>query len=263
MSDFLRESSILFRAHLAASLRSKRLVVCALLCLAPVGFALFLTQVVPSNESVPIHIVSWMLVAQVVCPILALVFGSAVVSEEVSDRTITYLFSRPIHRSAVLFGRWSASLVLIAALLTVTVCGVVLPLNYAFPEAHGSGPPLESVAALIGTLVLGAAVYSAGFAAVGTVFKHPMILGIGYVFAYEGILVNFPLPGNLQRTTVQLYLRSLVKGTGAEMWTDERLFRVNELLSFNTAGLVLAIALAAWLTLATLVLSRRQYELTA
>ena len=57
-------------------------------------------------------------------------------------------------------------------------------------------------------LVLGGAVYSAVFAAVGSWFKRPVLIGLGYAFAIEGFLAN--LPGTSQRVTLQYYLKSFL-----------------------------------------------------
>ena len=53
--------------------------------------------------------IGWVLMVQGTVPLVALILGSAVVAEEIEDRTITYLFTRPIPRAAVLLGRWLAT----------------------------------------------------------------------------------------------------------------------------------------------------------
>src|SRR5436190_18499710 len=52
-------------------------------------------------------------------PVLGAFYGTALIADEVEDKTITYLFTRPIPRGAVLFGKY-------LAFLACTVC-VVLP----------------------------------------------------------------------------------------------------------------------------------------
>ena len=111
MSNFVRSSLILFETHFLFALRSKRFVMCALLAAIPVGFAFTLTQVFGPDEELPVTLIAWMLIGQVVCPLTALIFASALISEEVEDRTISYLFSRPIPRASLLVGRWLASMV--------------------------------------------------------------------------------------------------------------------------------------------------------
>ncbi len=263
MKDFIRASLILFQAQLMSSLRSKRLLICAVLAAGPVAFAFMLVQVVPSDERVPITEISWALIGQVVCPVLALVFGSAVVSEEVSDRTITYLFSRPIHRASVLIGRWLAALLIVAVLLTVSGFGTIYLLTSTFSNDVPIESPFDLAFAMVAGLTLAAAVYSAAFTALGTLVKNPMIWGIAYVFAFEVLLVNSQLPGNLQRMTIQFHVRSLVHGWGVEAWEKAEIFELNDLITFGGAGIVLFTALFVWLGIAGLVLSKKQYELSA
>ena len=52
----------------------------------------------------------WWLYLRFIVPVLALYYGTALVADEVEDKTITYLFTRPIPRSAVLIGKYLAYL---------------------------------------------------------------------------------------------------------------------------------------------------------
>ncbi len=70
-------------------------------------------------------------------------------------------------------------------------------------RARGHGTPLDAhfarslyEAALWGTLA-----YSALFASLSAIVKHPMIVGIAYAFAVEGFLAN--LPGKNQTLSLQ------------------------------------------------------------
>lgn len=259
MAGFLRASWVLYATQLSATLRSKRLLLCGLLAALPVGVALFIARFAPAAAEVPTPLVAWALVAQVVCPLIALVFGSAVVSEEVSERTITYLFTRPVPRAAVLFGRYAAALTAVSALLAASALGVLASLAWRFPEA---GSAAELAPPLLLALLLGSAVYAAGFAALGAVVKRPMIVGLAYVFALEELLVNLPVPGTLQHVCVQFQMRSIVAASG-ELWAGVEMFRMNELVPGPDAVLNLAVSLAACLALGALAVSRKQYELTA
>ena len=43
-------------------------------------------------------------------PVLAVFYGTALMADEVEDKTLTYLFTRPIPRGAVLIGKYLAYL---------------------------------------------------------------------------------------------------------------------------------------------------------
>jgi hypothetical protein len=57
-------------------------------------------------------------------------------------------------------------------------------------------------------LAVGLAVYGAVFAFVGAAFKRPLIMGLGFVFAWEPVMLV--IPGYLKRLTVAYYLQGLV-----------------------------------------------------
>src|SRR5206468_11767024 len=55
--------------------------------------------------------VIWLLYIRFILPILGVFYGTSLIADEVDDKTITYLFTRPIRRSAVLIGKYLAYLV--------------------------------------------------------------------------------------------------------------------------------------------------------
>src|SRR2546430_10257055 len=52
----------------------------------------------------------WILYIRIIVPLLGVFYGTSLIADEVEDKTITYLFTRPIPRSAVLFGKYFAYL---------------------------------------------------------------------------------------------------------------------------------------------------------
>jgi len=201
---------------------------------------------------------SWFVFLQVVVPLVTLLQGQAVISREVEDRTITYLFSRPVSRPAMFIGR---SLGALAFTLLLLLAGAALLL---FVASHGSGgkepapdhfplAPILSdgvVLPLFAAVALGAVAYTLIFAALGVFTKHPMILGLAYTFALEGFFAN--LPGSNQALAIQYYLRSWIAAKGSDAWG--RLEGVN-MIDFESPGKVLlkiglvalvALALGSW-----------------
>ena len=260
MITLVRTTLLLVRTHLGRVAFSKRAAFCLLAALGPAALA-FLVVSLGDHHPDAIEVVAfpgWVLLLQVVVPITSLIAGSAVIAEEIDDRTITYLFTRPVPRAALLLGRWIAT----ALLLTVLLGGGAL-LLYLVVEHFGEAAPGEIpidgvVRPLVIASVLGGIVYSALFAAAGTFLKRPMIVGLGYTFVIEGFLAN--LPGKTQSLTIQYYLRSLVLDGGHEIWTE-----VSENMVGNAGNslLSLGLILLASLVLGSWIVSRRQYLLTA
>ena len=52
----------------------------------------------------------WVFYLRFTVPVLGVFYGTSLMADEVEDKTITYLFTRPIRRGAVLFGKYLAYL---------------------------------------------------------------------------------------------------------------------------------------------------------
>jgi ABC-type Na+ efflux pump permease subunit len=256
----LRATWILFAAHLRRTLVSKRALLCLLLVLAPFGPALLIRAFADEWEGPPAVAILWMLEIQLVVPLVSLLLGSAVVAEEIEDRTVTYLFTRPIPRASLLLGRWAAALVVALVLL----CASAWVLLAVFDGAAAQSEPLAVApgqrARLLGTILLGTTAYSLVFAAAGAIFKHPVIIGLGYTFAFEGFFAN--LPGSSQGITIQYWLKSFLMSGDASLQAQARELIAGSILASPEQALVrlLLIALVAAL-LGARVLTRKQYVL--
>ena len=132
--------------------------------------------------------------------------GPVMFGDEVEDRTITYLFTRPIPRGAIVVGKYFAYLVctILVVLPSVTVV-------YLLTTPIGGGSIGETFPMLLtdlGILALGLAVYGAVFAFVGARVPRPLVAGLVLVFGWEQIALI--VPGYLRRFTVAYYLQALV-----------------------------------------------------
>ena len=149
-------------------------------------------------------IMIWMLYLRFSVPILGVFYGTALMADEVEDKTLTYLFTRPVPRGAVLVGKYLAYL--------VCTCLVVLPsvmlvyfLLVRFADIAGTFTQLLTD---LGLLALGLAVYGALFAFVGAFFKRPLVIGLVFITGWEQTAMA--LPGYMKRFTVAYYVQALV-----------------------------------------------------
>jgi len=297
MMSFLRTTLLFWRTYLPRICLARRTLLVALGCALVPLVAFGLLKFVPHGPS-PIEAFlypAFFMVLSVLVPLAAVITGSAVISEEVDDRTITYLLTRPISRASILVGRWLAAATVLAVLLAGSVGGLKLAVESQAPGWKKAEPrtvtwtdrrgetrtrtidrdiPAEFLqampegelpeglfGAMLAATLAGAAVYSALFAALGTFNRHPMIVGLGYAFAIEGFLAN--LPGTSQQLTVQFYLRSMLMSENPELWRLVAEAQLAEPDTTRAALLALAIILAVSLALGSLVISRRQYVLSA
>ena len=188
----------------------------------------------------------WLLYIRFIIPVLGVFYGTALIADEVEDKTITYLFTRPVPRSAVLLGKYLAYLVCTSLLILPSV---VLVYFLIVPIGGGSiGAAFPSLLKDLGMLVIGLAAYGAVFALVGTRMKRPLVAGLVFAFGWEpGVLL---FPGYLKRATVAYYLQALVTH---EMPQDSavslllQVFREVPGVLTSLASLAIIVALTIWL----------------
>jgi ABC-type transport system involved in multi-copper enzyme maturation permease subunit len=126
-------------------------------------------------------------------------------ADEVEDKTITYLFSRPIRRAAVLVGKYLAYL---GCTVLVVLPSVVLVYLLIVPMQGNLGASFIDLVKDLGLLALGLAVYGSLFAFIGAKFNRPLLVGLIFVFGWEQAALAFP--GYLKKFTVAYYLQALV-----------------------------------------------------
>jgi hypothetical protein len=146
----------------------------------------------------------WVLFLRFIIPVLGVFYGTALMADEVEDKTITYLFTRPIPRGAVLVGKFLAYL---ACTFLVVLPSVMLVyfLLVPFSQLPATFPKLLIDLAL---LALGLAVYGGVFSFVGAFFKRPLVIGLVFAFGWEQVVLA--IPGYLKQFTIAYYLQALV-----------------------------------------------------
>ena len=149
-------------------------------------------------------IMIWMLFLRFVIPVLGVFYGTALMADEIEDKTITYLFTRPIPRGAVLVGKYLAYLACTSLVVLPSVM-LVYFLLVRFSEVPGTFIQLLTDLGLLG---LGLAVYGAVFAFVGAFFKRPLVIGLVFAFGWEQVAMV--MPGYMRRFTIAYYVQSLV-----------------------------------------------------
>jgi hypothetical protein len=190
-------------------------------------------------------LIIWILYIRFIVPVLGVFYGTALIADEVEDKTITYLFTRPISRSAVLLGKYLAYLVCTTLLVLPSVMIVFF---VVVPTGGGSiAQAFPSLLTDFGMLVAGLMAYGAVFALVGTRLKRPLIVGLVFAFGWEPGVLFFP--GYLKRATVMYYLQALVSH---EMPQDSavamlmQVFREVPAVPISLAGLAVITGLSLW-----------------
>ena len=200
----------------------------------------------------------WLMFLRFIVPVLAVFYGTALIADEIEDKTITYLFTRPIPRGAVMAGKYLAYLVCtIMVVLPSVVIVYFLIVPYGGGSIAASFPDLVKDLAL---LALGLIAYGALFAWVGARFKRPLLTGLIFVFGWEQAAMVFP--GYLKRFTIAYYLQALVPHT---MPSDNLLGMlqaiVRETPSLLSCLFWLAVITGIFLWLAIRLVGKREYVL--
>jgi ABC-2 type transport system permease protein len=191
----------------------------------------------------------WLLYLRLVVPVLGVFYGTSLMSDEVEDRTLTYLFTRPIPRGAVIIGKYLGYLVCTELVVLPSVTAAYLLIVPVGDGSIGSSFPL--LMADVGILALGLAVYGAVFALVGALVPRPLVAGLLLVFGWEQVALL--VPGYLRLFTVAHYLQSLVPHA---MPQDETVAAVQALFAEPPSTFASLVSLAA-IAMASLWLAAR------
>jgi ABC-2 type transport system permease protein len=147
----------------------------------------------------------WVFYLRFTVPVLGVFYGTSLIADEVEDKTITYLFTRPIPKGAVLVGKFLAYL---ACTLFVVLPSVVIVYLCIVPLRGSLGGSFPDLLKDLALLAIGLAVYGSVFAFIGARFKRPLLVGLIFIFGWEQAALAFP--GYLKKFTVAYYLQAMV-----------------------------------------------------
>jgi ABC-2 type transport system permease protein len=167
-----------------------------------------------------------------IVPAIGVFYGTSLIADEVEDKTITYLFTRPIPRGAIVLGKYLAY-VLCATAIVLPSAAVVFMVMVPFEDM---AMLLRTFIGNLGVLALGLVTYGAVFLWTGAMFRRPLVGGLLFVFGWEQVAVV--LPGYVGRLTIAHYLQA-----------D----------TVSVASLLLMTIVAVWLAMRTI--ERREYRL--
>ena len=169
----------------------------------------------------------------VVIPVVALVFGGAAIGDLREDKTLVYLWLRPIRRWPIVVGAFLAAVSLTAPVTLIPVVAAAI--------LTGAGGGIVAATLLAGLVAVVA--YCALFTLLGVWLKRFIVWGLAYILIWEGFIA---LGGaGVARFAIRKYTRSIiVDRTGVDL----------DFADFSTAtGVVVplivsvvALALASW-----------------
>ncbi len=267
-ASFFSGAARIFELSLGEMLWSRRTIFMALVVGSPVVVAVIF-RLVASSGIVPIRVegapldpvtvfggMIWILFLRFIVPVLGVFYGTSLMADEVEDKTLTYLFTRPIRRGAVIIGKYMAYLVCTTLVVLPSVM-IVYFLIVPFEQIPAS---FVSVMVDLGLLAIGLATYGALFALVGTLLKRPLVVGLVFAFGWEQMAMV--MPGYLRRFTLAYYIQGLVPHAMPSSGVASVLQAV---FTDNPTALTslfwLSVALVGSLFLAVRTVERREYVL--
>jgi ABC-2 type transport system permease protein len=265
--SFLTAGLRIFDLSLGEMLWSRRTIFMLLVVGAPVAIAAFLRVLIalgaPILENTRMTgpaifgLMIWVFYLRFTVPVLGVFYGTSLMADEVEDKTITYLFTRPVRRGAVLFGKYLAYL---GCTVLVVLPSVVIVYLLIVPIEGSLGASFVDLLKDLALLALGLAVYGSLFAFIGAKFKRPLLVGLVFIFGWEQAALAFP--GYLKKFTVAYYLQALVPHA---MPNDNTLSLIQGIFRENPPLATSLFWLAAiWITFlaaAAWVVERREYVL--
>ena len=168
-----------------------------------------------------------------VLPVVALVFAGASIGDLREDKTLVYLWLRPIDRWPVVVG---AALAAVTIAAPITIVPVVVA---ALLTGAGNG---IVVGTLVATIV-GLVGYVGVFTLFGVWLKRFIVWGLAYILIWEGFIAQ--AGAGVARVALRKYTRSiLVDRTGADLDLADFPLAVGVIVPVVVA--VVALAVASW-----------------
>jgi ABC-type transport system involved in multi-copper enzyme maturation permease subunit len=142
---------------------------------------------------------------QLLIPVLALLFGSIIINEEMDHKTLVFLNTAPIPKPSVVIGKYAAYATLVSLMVSVglALSFLIMNINHMGKMVH-----VDDFLRFWGAGLLALITYMALFTLLGTVMKKSLIFGLFFIFGWENVVQYFP--GTTQKFTVIHYIKSLL-----------------------------------------------------
>jgi len=187
-------------------LHGKRWLVLGALFLTPALLAVVVRATAPNVPGIMLEFaLVFMFIPQALLPLVALLYGSGIIQDELEEQTFTYLLVRPIPKWAIygikLLATLTTAVVLTAIFTALTY--VVIYVGAALPAGAESLSLRCSKA--VGIHALAIVAYCCIFGLMSLLTRWMLVLGFLYAAFFEGLLAN--LPFSIRLLSVIYYAR--------------------------------------------------------
>ena len=189
--------SALFMLALRQAITRRKIALLIVLALLPLGLAVILDATVAESGTL-IGPVLGGLVISVTLPLGVMVLATSAFGNEIEDRTLSLITTKPVPRWTIVLAKFAATIVVTAPLMAV-IAAVITRMD---PDGTGNAPLAAAVAVVIGVVAYGSA-----FTWLGLLTTRALGFGLVYVLLWEALITSF-LSG-----TRYLSIRSYIFGT--------------------------------------------------
>lgn len=195
--------SYIFLSSLKEFSRFKRVIPWLALSVLAMVLALVWQRLSPDSPPAERYAsVSSMIVFRMIA-LASAIFATAIVSQEVEQRTIVYLLTRPVPRWKLLVFRF------LAGVVVLTVLGAIGTVAVSLGVFKGGFLSNDLLFKDWLALFLAALAYGTLFLFISLLFNRAMIICLIYAFGIETALPN--LPGDISRLSIFTYLQAVAQ----------------------------------------------------
>lgn len=188
----------LFQSALTEFLRPRRTVVWVFVACAVCVAAFAWTNLIATATSADAYSDMSRILVYRLLPLVAAIFSSAVVTQEVAQKTIVYLVTRPIPRSGLVVARIVAASLVVFFVVLLCAIGVAIGV---FGPQHALNSALGKD---VFALFLGSFAYVALFVLLSLWANKAMLVCLLYAFGWETLVAS--MPGDLYYLSIYSHI---------------------------------------------------------
>jgi ABC-2 type transport system permease protein len=137
-------------------------------------------------------------------PVMAMIYGSSLIRDEIEDKSITQVVTSPLNRFITYSGYYIGLSISVSIIMLIILTSGFLTF---FGRMGLDSDTSEIYAGMAAMVVIGSFVYSSLFIMISLLINHPIYFGLVYAFIWEGFIGS--IPGSMQYLTVKHFVRSL------------------------------------------------------
>jgi len=148
-----------------------------------------------------------MLYSVSITTLVALFYGVSLIADEVDNKTIIYLFTRPIYKYSIPFAKFAVYILTTFLILIPPAIITFLIISIGTLDMTDFTNSLAVFSKQLAVIIFALIVYGAIFLFLGAWQKHSILIGLIFAFGWEKMILI--VPGILRRFSVIHYLLSL------------------------------------------------------